>query len=136
MTSKPSSNGSNGRGKHGQFAKGNPGGPGNPQASRVLKLRAALLEAVTPTAMKRVATKLVLLAEGGDIDAMRLLFDRVLGRVAEEPTDHDPRGGVDDRLRQFQEAQFAMRDDALGVALPRPSVNGNGHANGNGKGHG
>ncbi len=117
-----------------QFKKGNPGGPGNPHAKRVGELRTALLEAVTPAAMKRVADALVRKAERGDLDAMRLLFDRVLGKLPDaEPA--DPLGdGIDDRARRLQEAQRAMDADERGGVFA--SVNGNGHAHGNGHSNG
>ena len=71
---------SNGRSKNGRFQVGNPGGPGNPHAAKISQLRAALLSAVTPTDIKAVIHKLIELAKSGDLDAMKLLLDRVTGK--------------------------------------------------------
>jgi len=75
----PSLNGDNGRGPDGRFAKGNPGGPGNPHAKKVHRLRSALLNAVKPQDVTEIIKKLVELSKAGDVAAMRLLFDRLLG---------------------------------------------------------
>ncbi len=80
--SSPSPNGSNGasnRDAGGRFRKGNPGGPGNPLAKKVGQLRAALVESVSPEEVKEVVARIVELAKGGDVPAMKLLFDRILG---------------------------------------------------------
>jgi len=79
----PSANGDNGRDGRGRFTAGNGGGPGNPHAAQVGRLRSALLDAVTPEAMREVASALVEKAKGGDIAAARVLFDRVLGKPIE-----------------------------------------------------
>jgi hypothetical protein len=70
----------NGRTVSGQFAKGNAGGPGNPHGKRVADLRAALLEAVTPEDIRAVAHALVRRAKMGEVQAIRELFDRLLGK--------------------------------------------------------
>ena len=79
----PSPNGSNGRDARGRFAAGNAGGPGNPHAHHVGQLRSPLLAAVTEKDMRAIAAKLVTLAKGGDVRAIRELFDRTLGRSQE-----------------------------------------------------
>lgn len=77
----PSPNGGNGgRNERGQFVAGNPGGPGNPYARRSAELRRGLLEAVTLQDVQEIAEKLLELAKAGDIDAARLLLDRLLGK--------------------------------------------------------
>ena len=70
----------NGRLNNGRFGIGNGGGPGNPFASQVGKLRSVLLETVTPDDMKAVVVKLIELAKGGDLPAMKLLLDRTCGK--------------------------------------------------------
>lgn len=72
-----------GRDGRGRFAPGNPGGPGNPHASQVGALRAALLAAVTPEDLTAIVGKLVELAKGGDVRAIREVLDRTLGRPIE-----------------------------------------------------
>lgn len=79
----PSTNGSDGRDKRGRFAPGNRVGKGNPLAGRVAKLRAALIEAVTPGDVKAIARGLVAKARKGEIDAARLLLAYTLGKPIE-----------------------------------------------------
>jgi len=76
----PSPNGHAGRSGNGRFAVGNAGGPGSPHAAQVGKLRSSLLDAITPDDIREIATKLVALAKGGDLNAMRLLLDRCTGK--------------------------------------------------------
>ena len=86
----PSSNGSNGSGRDsgGRFARGNAGGPGNPYAKRTAEMKAAFMAAITPKDMGAIGKVLVEKAKGGNLEAMRLLFDRLLGKV-KEATDGD-----------------------------------------------
>ena len=80
MIGPPSPNRGNGhRDTRGRFIAGNPGGPGNPLAARVGRLRAALLEAVTPEDIQSVVRRLVEEAREGDVAAARLVLERVLG---------------------------------------------------------
>jgi hypothetical protein len=78
-----------GRDKNGRFAKGNSGGPGNPFARRVAQLRAVLMESVTDDDMRAVVRTLVTLAKAGDVAAIKLLFERLLGRVAATTADDE-----------------------------------------------
>ncbi len=75
--------GSDGRDQRGRFAPGNTGGPGNPHAAQVAKLRAALLEAVTPEDLRAVVGSLVNAAKGGSVPAARELLERLLGKPVE-----------------------------------------------------
>jgi len=79
----PSPNGSNGRCSNGQFAKGNHGGPGNPFAQRAAELRSAMFDAVTVDDLKGIVTKLVKLAQAGDVTAAKLILDRTIGKPVE-----------------------------------------------------
>jgi len=63
----------------GRFLPGNPGGPGNPEAARVARLRAAVLEAVTPAQMRRLMKALMEKAINGDVAAARLVLERCIG---------------------------------------------------------
>src|SRR5688500_17177775 len=76
-------NNSDGRDGSGRFVPGNKGGPGNPHARKVGQLRSALLETVTEDDMKAVATKLVEMARGGHLPAIKELLERTLGRPLE-----------------------------------------------------
>jgi hypothetical protein len=71
------------RDAQGRFSKGNKGGPGNPFARKVAELRAALVNFVTEDDMKHLAFVLKMRAEGGDMQAMKLLFQYVLGKPSE-----------------------------------------------------
>ena len=71
----------NGRDAGGRFSKGNPGGPGNPHASKVSRLRSALLEAVTADDIRSVIDALVTEAKTGNVPAIREFFNRVLGQA-------------------------------------------------------
>src|SRR5439155_1388889 len=71
-----------GRDAQGRFAAGNKGGPGNPFARRVAQLRSILLETVTDEEMRIVAGALVVKAKFGDLAAIKLLFQYLLGKPA------------------------------------------------------
>jgi len=86
----PSTNGHNGRDNAGKFLPGNSGGPGNPFASRVGKLRSALISAVTEEDVQAVVKAIVTAAKSGDVAAAKLFFDRVLGKpVVDDVTELD-----------------------------------------------
>jgi hypothetical protein len=67
----------------GRFARGNKGGPGNPFARKVGRPRSALLETVTEDDMRAVAAKLVQMARGGNLPAIKELLERTLGKPVE-----------------------------------------------------
>ena len=75
----------NGRDGCGRFAKGNSGGPGNPAGGKAERLRHALLNAVTEKDIAEIAAALIASAKTGDVQAVRELLNRTLGR----PTDAD-----------------------------------------------
>jgi hypothetical protein len=72
-----------GRDEAGRFTAGNPGGPGNPFARQVGARRKALLDAVSPEDVGRVAKKLYELALAGDVAAGKVLLAYVVGKPAE-----------------------------------------------------
>ena len=80
----PIENGSNGRNGKGQFAKGNPGGPGNPAVTRATAFTLAMQRAVTEEDIRRAARALVEAAIDGDVQAIKLLFDRTMGPVTDK----------------------------------------------------
>jgi hypothetical protein len=71
------------RDENGRFLPGNRGGPGNPHARKVAQLRSALLGTVTEEDIKAIAAKLVAMARGGNLPAIRELLERTLGRPVE-----------------------------------------------------
>jgi hypothetical protein len=72
----------NGRDSKGRFAPGNSGGPGNPFARQTAQLRAALIQRVTKEDMERIADDLVFMATNGNLAAIKLLFQYVIGKPA------------------------------------------------------
>src|SRR5262249_230197 len=72
-----------GREGKGGFTKGKKGGPGNPYARQVARLRKTLVNFVTEEDMKHIAFVLKMKAESGDITAIKLLFQYVLGKPTE-----------------------------------------------------
>ena len=83
MVETPSTNGANGRDTRGRLVKGNAGGPGNPHVARVGELRAAMLKALTPAAVRRAVAALIREAEKDNVQAIRELLDRAVGRPVE-----------------------------------------------------
>jgi hypothetical protein len=69
--------------ERGRFVDGNKAGRGNPAAQRAQKLRIALFDAVGAGDFRKVVRRIVRAAQGGDLVAARLLFDRLLGPPVE-----------------------------------------------------
>jgi hypothetical protein len=77
----PASAGSgDGRDANGRFTKGNAGGPGNPYARQTARIRSALIERVSEEDMIVIADALVLRARNGELAAIKLLFQYVIGK--------------------------------------------------------
>ena len=87
--STPITNGRNGRGTNGQFLPGNPGGPGSPHVKKVAALRAAMFKAVHVADLRAVIRKLVELAKAGDVQAAKVVLERLLGPAV--PIDYEER---------------------------------------------
>ena len=80
--STPLANGDNGdRDGKGQFIPGNAAAKGRarPHAAKVMELREALLTAISSERIAKIVDALATAAESGDVQAARILFDRVLG---------------------------------------------------------
>ena len=71
----------NGQTADGKFTHGNKLGRGNPFAAQVNRLRSAMLQAVSDDDMAAVVAKLIELSKGGDVKAIDLLLNRILGKV-------------------------------------------------------
>ncbi len=67
----------NGRGQAGRFGIGNTFGRGNPHASKVQKLRTAMLAAVTEDDVSAIVRALVMLARNRDLKAAKLILDLI-----------------------------------------------------------
>ncbi len=83
MTDQPSPPVIDGRQPGGRFAPGNKFSKGNPYTQQVARLRAALMEAVTPEKLTAIVQALIREAEGGNIPAIREVLDRTLGKPIE-----------------------------------------------------
>jgi len=94
--SEPLPSASNGRTPTGTFAAGNAYGKGNPNLRKMHALRAAMLDAVTPEKMHGIVGKLVGLAEGGDLEATKILLAYTVGKppasIALTGADGEPLG--------------------------------------------
>jgi hypothetical protein len=100
MNQRPSPTESNGpeiptRGPNGRFLPGNRLAKGNPAARRAQSLRFALLRAVKPSDLTQIVEKLIQLAIGGDVQAAKLVLDRVLGPLV--PID------IEERLTRLEQ---------------------------------
>lgn len=68
--------------KTGRFTPGNKAAKGNPYTKKAAELRKALYTAVTAQDIKRIVENLKEQALAGDLKAISLLFDRLLGTIA------------------------------------------------------
>jgi hypothetical protein len=80
MSSSPSTHGANGKDANGRFTRGNRCGRGNPLAGRAAKVRAVLLEELSPDDARAIARKLIEQARAGDLASAKEIFDRTVGR--------------------------------------------------------
>src|SRR6266498_2053101 len=74
-----------GRAANGRFTIGNKGGPGNPFAREVAGLRQALLKRINAESIDRIAAKLISLAEEGNLQAIKMVFDYAIGKPQPAP---------------------------------------------------
>jgi hypothetical protein len=83
--------GGTGHDERGRFTKNNKCAVGNPFAREVTKLRAALVHAITPDKMTRLAERLYAQAMEGNVAAAELLLRYCIGRAlpAPDPDDMD-----------------------------------------------
>lgn len=70
----------NGKDGKGKFLPGNRFGKGNPRLAKSMMLKGALLDAVTTGRWATICEQHIKLCEGGDLDAIKLLYAYVLGR--------------------------------------------------------
>lgn len=68
-------------GKNGQFIKGNTAARGNPYTKKAGEMRKALYQSVTARDIQRIVETLKAQAIAGDLRAISLLFDRLLGTI-------------------------------------------------------
>lgn len=102
----------NGRDHKGRFGPGNKFGRGNPLNRKVAKLRSALLRRVSTDDIREVVDKLLELAKGGDLAAIRELLDRTLGKpVAMDMQPADPIDPIDAEIEAIA-LQLAARHES------------------------
>jgi hypothetical protein len=108
------------RDANGRFTQGNKGGPGNPFARKVAQLRAALVNFVTEDDMKHLCFVLKMRAEGGDMTAMKLLFQYVLGKPT--PTVDPDRLDVDEWQKMQEKSRPPEEATKVMGGLPAETV--------------
>ena len=94
------------RDSRGRFVKGHAGGPGRPPSASVHEHRAALVAAVSPADIQRVARMLVDRALEGDVGAAKLLMERLFGPA--QPADVLER--IEELETRFTIVQFGEDD--------------------------
>ncbi|MFN3242928.1 MAG: DUF5681 domain-containing protein [Planctomycetota bacterium] len=94
------------RDERGRFATGNTGGPGGAR-KRAHELRRAAEEAVTPEHIQAMIRKALHMALKGDVQAMRFVSDRVIGRPTDTPSEPEPVRFDMPRLRTIQDCHSA-----------------------------
>jgi hypothetical protein len=87
------------RGPRGRFLPGNRAARGNPANRRAQLIRLDLLALMGPDRRKAVALKLAAMAEAGDLQAIKELLDRTIGR----PTTSD----IEQRLERLESMHAA-----------------------------
>ena len=102
------------------LSRATPGGPGNPHARKVAELRQALVNFVTAEDMKEIALILKEKAKMGNLAAIKLLFQYVLGKPL-PPTDPD-RLDVDEWQKLQEKARPPQEMDKVMHALPADVV--------------
>ena len=68
--------------KNGKFTKGNNAARGNPYAKKAAEMRKALYNSVTAQDIQNIVDALKAQAVAGDLKAISLLLDRLLGSIA------------------------------------------------------
>ncbi len=66
------------------------GGPGNPHGADAAKLRAALMKEVKEGDVQAIIRKMIAKAKQGNVEAARLVFDRLFGKL--DPPMNNPCG--------------------------------------------
>jgi hypothetical protein len=101
--STPANDGNDGRDTKGRFAPGNKHGLGRPRNQRIDEMRTTMLCSVRHEDIIEVTRALVEKAKRGQIDAIRLLYDRVFGPI----TAMD----VKEEIEQLHEAIRSLQQD-------------------------
>lgn len=71
------------RDANGRFQPGNNFGRGNPQQAKINRIRAAFTRVVTIEDVEEIVRKLVAMAKSGDLEAIKEVLNRTMGRPAQ-----------------------------------------------------
>jgi len=107
------------RNANGKFTAGNPGGPGGARR-RSLELREAAEEAISPDHLRAMMRKAMVLALNGNLQAMRFVAERILGRPADPPSEGVPLGVSLPRL--VTAADCGMAIDLIQEGLTKGAI--------------
>ena len=101
-----------GRTAGGQFAKGNQAAKGNPYTRKAAEMRKALYSAVTADDIRQIVETLKAQAMRGDLKAIAILFDRVLGTA---------QAGIDllEQVEQLQDTLETIKEATAAEAETR-----------------
>jgi hypothetical protein len=105
----------NGRASNGRFSTGNTFAAGNPILRKIRALRAQLVQSIDRQAMQRIIRKLIEMAEAGDMEAIKVLFNYSIGRPSQtfEPleflTSRDIQSMTDEELEAMHSAIMRRR---------------------------
>ncbi len=72
------------RGSDGRFIKGKPGGPGRKSKAAELPFLEQLKTGVTPEDFGEIVQKLVAMSKRGNLTAISMLFDHLLGKPVQK----------------------------------------------------
>jgi hypothetical protein len=87
------------RGEGGKFVKGTCGGPGNPYNRAAARFRSAFYKSVTEDDVVKAVEKLIEMAHGGDIHAIKEFLNRILGKAPQTLTVDEATDTLIDQLR-------------------------------------
>jgi len=107
------------RGPQGRFCVGNRAAAGRSPGRRALALRTALLDAITPAKVKKIAKALMERAEQGDVAAAKVVLAYSVGRPAEAVDPDELAAQEYERLR-FVDRSLVLR--VLSGALDKPKM--------------
>ncbi len=118
----PSNAGSNGRDKKGLFAQGNKIGKGNPTARKMCLMRSEALKIVKRSDARRLVKKLLAMAGDGDMDAMKIILDRIMGKAIDLPLEASQEGEGEINIQTTPEALRELLQSAGKRYLGEPKA--------------
>ena len=107
---KPENTGHDARGR---FTVGNLGGPGNPFNRQIAALRKEIVNCCTPERLRRIAVKMMDLAEEGDIAAAKLILTFAIGKP--QPMPNPDRMDIEEWAGYRETAPMKAETAAMGA---------------------